>query len=155
MIFKSYENIEDAFKDMRQAEEAANRNLLPAQKKIGWGDYWMNPQPNLDLLIFGYVFTLLENEAGERAAGSSDEEWQYTKAGLLDSYERGYRFGRAYSTVEPNGELGSTHISQMVPISKEQFAEAKALDWDLDDIRQLLWPASSITKMLASRWETD
>lgn len=139
MEIRTYENFEDAFEDMRKAEEAANSSLRPSQRTIGYGDYWMALYPQYDLLVFGYVFTLDENEKGERDAGASEEEWEYTKTNMLDSYERGYRFGRAYSTVEPNGELGSTHISQMIPISREQFEEAKSLKWFIYEIKELSW----------------
>lgn len=151
MTFKSYDNFEDAFEDMRKAEEAANRRVLPPQRLIGWGDYWFRVIPDWDLVIFGYVYTEAENEKGERDAGASDEEWEYTHNVELDSYKRGYRFGKAYSTIEPTGELGSTHISEMVPISQEQFEEARGLKWSLVEIKELPWFRWALDNMVA--WE--
>jgi hypothetical protein len=48
-----------------------------------------------------------------------------------DSYTRGYRFGRWYSVVEPDGEVGSAHISACWPISRRDFEYARRNGWRL------------------------
>lgn len=139
VTFKTYDSFEDAFEDMRKNEEAANSRLKPSQRSIQWGDYWMAYYRDMDLLVCGHIYTMDENEKSEKAAGASDEEWDYTKETMLNSYERGYRFGMAYSVITPEGELGDTHISQMIPITKEQFEEARENRWSFENIAQLPW----------------
>jgi hypothetical protein len=129
MTFMPFESLDDAFDYMRQAEEKANATLLPSQQSITWGSYWMRPYE--DFLIFGYVYTREENIAGEVKAGSSMEELEYTTRTLDSSHDRGYRFGMAYSIIEPRGELGSTHIANMCPIDREVFLTAQAQGWKL------------------------
>ena len=59
------------------------------------------------------------------------DEFVGTSALMHDAYHRGYRFGRAYSPIVPDGELGDTHISEMVPISPEEFRSLKERDFDI------------------------
>ena len=47
----------------------------------------------------------------------------------FEMMERGYRFGRAYSVIVPDGEFGSTHVSEMVPLRKEEFEDARKAGW--------------------------
>jgi hypothetical protein len=119
------------FKAMQQAEDAANKAVRPFQQDIVWGSYWVAVYQELDLVVFGYAPTLEELERSERDAGAGDGEWGYTRATMLDSYARGYRFGKCYSVVVPSGEWGSTHISQMLPITKAQFEFARDNGWSI------------------------
>jgi hypothetical protein len=116
---------------MRKAEDAANARVRPLQQDVVWGTHWAAHYPDMELIVFGYVPTLEELEKIERGHGADDEEWEFEKATTLDSYARGYRFGKAYSVIEPEGEWGSTHISVMLPISKEQFEAARERGWQL------------------------
>lgn len=132
MHFEEFESLEDAFDKMRQQEELANEMVQPYQKIIGWGDYWCrgyNEGPD-SVMIYGHILTLEEMESREKECGADDDEWQYIKESMMNSYSRGYRFGDCYSTWEPRGELGSTHISQMVKITKEAFEFAQKNNWD-------------------------
>jgi len=128
MSVQGFDNIDDMFAWMRSQEEAANTRVTPDQAEIGYGAYWMRPYE--DIVIFGYVPTQTEREASERALGADDEEIEYQRETLADSHARGYRYGKAYSVIEPEGEWGSTHISTMIQITQEQFTQAKAAKWD-------------------------
>lgn len=130
-MYKEYGSIEEAFADMKRAEDAANENLSEWNKQVVWGSYYMRPAPEVPCIIFGYIYTEMECVDGERKLGATHEEVAYTMRSIRDSYERGYRFGRHYSVVEPDGELGSVHIANAWPISKEEFETAKAQDWML------------------------
>jgi hypothetical protein len=129
MTFQEFDSLDDAFEFMRKAEEQANASLHPCQQQITWGDYWMRPYD--DLLIFGYINTREENIAGEVKAGADMAELEYTTRTLDSAHARGYRFGTAYSVIEPRGELGSTHVADMCPISKELFETAREQGWQL------------------------
>lgn len=125
MTFVPYDNMDDAFEDMRRNEEAANAATHPCQTAITYGDYWMRPYQEGDdfILIFGRVHTI------EELLQVEDDE---TMPGIYERYKRGYRFGMAWSQWEPRGEFGDTHVSQMIPISKELFEIGQDRDWMLD-----------------------
>jgi hypothetical protein len=119
-----FDSFDGAMEYMRKAEEAANARLHPAQRAITWGDYWARPVPEYGMVEFGRVYTQAEAFLGE------DKE---SVAATVDSHERGYRYGMAYSKLGPEGELGSTHVANMVPITKEMFEHARKLAWGVNE----------------------
>ena len=131
MSFQLFNSFDDAMASMRKAEEEANKRVTPEQADIGYGDYWMRVWQGFGetVKVYGYIQTLEESLAQEKECGADEEELRMTEDMLTDSYIRGYRFGYAYSAIEPEGELGSTHISQMIKISKEDFEAAKERGW--------------------------
>lgn len=120
MHIQSFESFEEAQQAMREAEERANAQVFDRQRSIGYGDYWCRPVPEYGVFVFGYVWPQDKAEKGEARS---------TVTSLRDSFERGYRFGDAYSVMEPEGELGTTHVANMWPISEEDFIENKAHNW--------------------------
>jgi len=125
--------LEEFFKDLKRREEEANKRILPYQKEIGYGDYFIRL---LDtgmegiLKIYGRIMTREESVGAEKELGAGEAELQHTAARLDSSYARGYRYSWCYSEVEPEGELGFVHVSVMAgKISREQFENAKANGW--------------------------
>jgi len=137
MEFREFDNIEDMLADMRLAENQANQGLAPEQEGVGYGDYWVRFLPDR-LVIFGRVMPKDEFINSERALADPDdaEFAEMELAGIIDhheqSYARGYRFGWCFSTVEPTGEPGSTHIANVWPIDKELYDQAEAVGWNID-----------------------
>lgn len=132
MEFESFDNIEDAFAAMAAREDAANERTTDEQRAIGYGDYFTRVWETWGdrLVIYGYIFTRDEFIKEERDAGSPEAELAWTLERMDSSYARGYRFGWCYSEVEPDGELGSTHVSTMLrKITREEFEAAKARGW--------------------------
>jgi hypothetical protein len=129
--FKSFDSLEDMFQYMADATDAANAGLAQEQKDLTWGSYFVNFQPQIDLVIFGRVFTEDEVAEDETKAGSDEAELAYTLTSLRENHEHGYLYGRCYSTIEPSGELGDTHRASAWPISKELFDAAQAVGWDV------------------------
>lgn len=125
-----FESFTEAFAQMRIWEEQANAKVTKEQRTITWGSHFLHPHPRLGLLIFGHTQTEDQLVADERSCGADEEEAEATLRTIRNSHERGYRFGRHYSTVEPEGELGSTHISRCWPLTAEQFRQAQELGWD-------------------------
>jgi hypothetical protein len=118
----------DEFLDWQARNEAiANARVTPEQAEIGYGDHWARRFE--DIVIFGRVMSLDELEQMERNLGCDEEEIASEREMISDSHERGYRFGYCYSVVEPEGELGSTHISVMTKITAEEFQAAKEHGW--------------------------
>lgn len=130
MEFQAFDSVDEMFTAMHDAEEAANARATAAQKQITWGDYFVNPQHQQDgFLIFGEIYTLEHAEQKERELGASEEEIRQSTVDLEERYARGYRYGRHYSTVVPEGELGSTHVSVMMRTTKEIFEVARSCGW--------------------------
>lgn len=87
------------------------------------------------------------------------EEFVFTWEGVVERYNRGYRFGRAFSEVEPEGELGDTHISQLFPITHDNLDEGLTLirtgSGDAGEFAQLDWFRDGLRKLIAHRESLD
>jgi hypothetical protein len=129
-----FDSWEAAQSFMAEAEERANSELLPEQKTIGYGDYWF--QKAYGDFIFGRIWTQVEHEMSYSDLHISDgpEAAESCKEMDLNAHERGYRFGKAHSVMCPEGELGSTHIANMTPMSKEIFDAMRALKWHVETL---------------------
>lgn len=101
-------------KEMRKHEKIANEAILPKQREIVYGSYWIRAWGNM--LVFGRVLSREASETGQT---------RETVRALRDAYERGYRFSRSYSVLDIHGELGDVHISVVWPIREEEFEAAQ------------------------------
>jgi hypothetical protein len=138
---QTFDNFEDMQKMLSAQIEKAKTWIRPAQERITYGDHWMRIWDGWGekILICGYISTLEELDKEERRLGASEEEIAEEHETMQYSYNNGFRFGRAYSIIEPRGELGDTHVSQMIPITKEEFDEVERLDWNLSEVVFLPW----------------
>src|ERR1035437_603260 len=120
-MIKGFDSWEKFYADTREAENVANYSLTDEQKNLTYGDYYLTVQQ--DLLIIGYI--LPQEEVSPSMPPKDPEakaEWEYEKELMEDSYSRGYRFGKAYSVVCPEGELGDKHVADIImKISKADF----------------------------------
>lgn len=137
MTVEFFDNTDDMFAAISRGVEQAKARATPAQNAITYGDYWMRAWE--DILIFGYIYTREEMDAAEVKLGATQEELEYEHQVYDRSYADGFRFGRAYSVIEPDGELGDTHVSDMVKITKEEFESAKSLNWDFEQVVDTDW----------------
>lgn len=128
MRVQQFDSVEEMLASMKRDEDRANAEAHPQQHSIGFGEYVVRPMP--ELLVWGYV-----QERDERNEG----EDEYTITNLDYSHERGYRTGMWYSEVVPEGEPGSAHVVTLWRIRKEEFEEAKALEWSVRAIVQQPW----------------
>lgn len=135
MQFTEFDNMEDMHAAMRAAEEAANTRLTAAQIDLRDDTqqtrYWARVVPEYDLVVFGKAFSEEEAYQSEVRAGATPEQAAQSRNGIRESRQRGYLFGIAFSTVEPDGELGDTHVFNVVPISRDTFDRARWLGWSL------------------------
>lgn len=123
------------FAELRDRDTAALARAAPAQLAIGWGDCWRWDGPGLT--CYGYVETLLDVIDGELAACARHQiprdlalaDTQRTVGYIVENYARGWRHGRGYSVIEPEGEPGYSHVSVLAPVSRAQFAAAAARGW--------------------------
>lgn len=127
--FMAFDSLDEMLKFQSAKEDEANARVTPLQAAIGHGDHWYHTHHGL--LVCGKVWTQYEFEADwahtERFEGASAATDACETQ--VDSWKRGYRFGRAYSTVLLDGELGSTHISEMHPLDRHLFEVMKHLRW--------------------------
>lgn len=131
-----FESVDDAFAAMDKAEREANERAHPLQRAIGYGAFAVRALG--EITIWGFIPEKHEAEPYE------------------DSFERGYRFGKWYSVVCPEGELGDAHISTLWPIRKEDFDHAKANGWSMETaIRDdHEWAFSFVQRMKAQQVST-
>lgn len=97
----------------------------PPLRAITWGEYfvrdWTDPYSKAALRIYGRVETLAELHATEDP---------HVVQSLIAQYALGFRYGRHYSTREPTGEWGSTHVADMAHrISEAEFLAARTRGW--------------------------
>ena len=137
MPVQVFDNIDDMFAAIEEGVVVAEKRATPKQWKIAYGDYWMRAHE--DILIFGHIYTEDTLWSTERELGATEKELQEEKETMDNSYARGFRFGKAWSIACPEGELGDTHICDMIPITKEEFDQSKGLNWIPEDIRNLSW----------------
>ena len=139
MTFMAFESFEDMQRFMAEREREANEDLTPARIQlrdaIGERCYWI--RLDWEVPIFGEAWSLEETFTSERRCfgetlnAEEQAELEYTTERMAESRARGYLFGKAYSVYEPAGELGSTHVAEVVPIPKMMFLLAKANGWTI------------------------
>lgn len=149
MDFQAFDSVEAMFAEIGKREERLNASVIPIQRAVTYGSYWLRVWE--DIPIFGYVFTRDELEASERNLGSEGEELAMTMERMDSSYQRGYRFGRAYSVIEPDGELGDTHIASMAgPLTPSEFRIAQDGRWSQDEPEVLNVISRALVRFAAS-----
>lgn len=134
--FVTFESFDDMAAFQAEQEAVANNRVLKIQRGIEYGSHVIRFMQNV--VIFGRVLARDEavkpmpddwnDDWGDRAEAQAETEFE-TRI-LDDAYARGYRFGRWHSTWEPEGELGSAHISELYPILPPMFEEAQGVGWD-------------------------
>ena len=126
--------------DEREGSESTSdfhlTRLFPLAAQVGWGDYWVRGASFDGLWIFGQVATEAEGSFFTHLRDAQERDASRVEEALLrQAYRRGYRYGRAYSMMCLEGELGSTHIAHMLgPITLEEFQLARELRWDIQKI---------------------
>lgn len=129
---RTFATIEDMVADMRAATEQANRWLADAQRRVGWGDYWVRfsmVPGEQRLVIFGQVLptreiTFDDDEALE--AAERGEELLRMQA----RHEDGFMFSRSFCVNYPGGELGDTHRANLWPLPRSVYDAAAKVGWN-------------------------
>lgn len=124
-------SMEELLAYQEKMAEAADKAIFPTQRAMKPGSYWIRPVDHLGIFVWGYWPTIDEIVADEREAGATVAEAEYVRQHEAEKAERGYMFGTAYSTITPEGELGTTHASIVWPITKEEFEKAQAAVWEI------------------------
>jgi len=155
----SFDSFDEMQAIMSQNEDAANEGLRPEQIElrddVDNTRYWVRAYEPAQCLIFGEAWSFKQfcdvsasfaDDIPSEVDGNipTTQDWAdydfsiYESVSeirtVTDSRKRGYLRGTAYSVVTPNGEGGSTHVSNVFPISKEAFEEARASGWRAVDV---------------------
>lgn len=124
------DSLEDYFADMHRFEAQAMKDILPKQLEVGWGSYCIRYEQMFEVWICTQVYSIEKIYLTERGAGSQPGETESTLRSLRDAHLRGYRYGKHYSVITPDGELGSVHVVKVWPISEEDFLATKENGWN-------------------------
>jgi len=123
------DDVGEVLGQLGRLEQAANDRTTDEQRAITWGDKFLRVSVTYGetVVVFGRIPTEAEYAAEEYVG----DEWEVECARRMraDVHERGYRFGWCYSLAVPDGEPGDTHVSTMVRLTDEEFAEAERLRW--------------------------
>jgi hypothetical protein len=138
-VIRTFESVDEMFSWMRDNEEAANLVLAPEQQAVTYGSHWCRFFDIANrVVIFGKVLTQEEQRETETALADDSEADEAETEEILDtlaqSHERGYMYGRCYSTIEPDGEWGSTHRANLWPIPQHVYEAARDVRWDIDQL---------------------
>jgi len=120
--------------DLLLGQEARWRAAAtPEQHAISWGDHWRRTWQSedgaLEMQIWGRVHTEEEITAAEERLHVPAAEVSVIRARIRAGYERGWRYGRCWSLLVPDGELGSTHVATVERVTAEEFGAAKRAGW--------------------------
>lgn len=128
-------SLTDAWQAMRADEAFANARLHDRQTALGPGDHFVRFfDVPAQVLIFARADTEAETIEAERALGATVMEIRDLVTRIRTRIERHYLYGRHYSLIEPDGELGTTHASLAWPISEITYTQAKAARWTLSQM---------------------
>lgn len=136
--FVPFDSFEEAQQYMQRAEDAANAGLHEGQialrDDLTHERYWMQ-FTEYGFIVYGHCFSDVKvRELTEKSYANEPTEENYAEdeiASSKDARKRGYMFGKAWSAPYPEGELGSTHVSQVIPISEAMFNAAREARWNL------------------------
>lgn len=109
--FKNWEDMQDR---ARKAEAMANKTVTDKQREVVYGSYWIKATDS-GVIEYGCVIPQQSAEGMQTAE---------SVRALRDMYARGYRYSHAYSSLNPQGEYGDTHLAMLWPITKEEFENA-------------------------------
>lgn len=142
MTVRSFDSFDDMLEAMQEGTRQANIGLNERQQDLRddyeHTRYWVSPNHEEQILAFGVVFSAAE--ARDRSIATMppglvdlDSEDLDEVLYEIDMYQQnraaGYLFGEQFSIYIPDGELMDTHVSVVMPISKEAFEEARAAGW--------------------------
>lgn len=128
-----FDSMEEMLLYMAGGEKDANESVLAPQEKITWGDYVvrLHQATNMMLAIWSHLHTQEQVAAEITDSVEEQAEVEAELRGLTRAHARGFRYGRWFSQVLPQGEYGSAHIVSCWPITSEDYEMARTNDWQL------------------------
>lgn len=133
----------DSFEEMQAAMSEAHdqwtalTTVTQTGLLLGQGFFWFQWIPEYELSAWGERWSVekyaeyLQSRADQTDDPDTKQEWLDTIESDREGLARGYVFSKAYSEACDYGELGDTHVSQMVEVSREAFEWARLYHWDI------------------------
>jgi hypothetical protein len=110
-LYIPFDSVEAMLDFQQKARNYEDSIVKDWQRELKPGSYFATYEPHFDMVIY--------NEVLEDKPEPGD-------APLLENS----RLIRAYSVIEPDGELGLTHVARAEgPLTKKQFEMARLLNW--------------------------
>lgn len=125
----SYASFDALMDDQREYEEQANAQAHPDQVAIDWGDYAISKTED-EVTIWGQIMDYDSHIEFETEKATTQGEKDYIKRNIDEVHARGYRFGRWFSRLAPEGEWGTKHVSVLWKVSEEEFHAAYENKWE-------------------------
>lgn len=151
----TFDSAEDMMKFMADSEDAAIASMTPRQHehvKVAFTNptYWFRVWEGL--LIVGESQPV---EAQARREAELGGDYEYDLERFTERHGRGYLFGKAYSEVEPDGELGSTHASEVVWTDPMVFQTLQKHGWSMERAQRELNPIHAMALLGNMRCNVD
>lgn len=133
--FHSFDSVEDMMDALARGEQAAIDRMTEPQRahlQLAFTEptYWFRMYE--DILIFGESQPVEAQARREVELGGDEGEYGYAYERFKERHERGYVYGKAYSVIEPDGELGSSHVSELTQCEQTTFEHMRKYGWSLD-----------------------
>lgn len=125
--FQMFESVEAMLAEIETQRRAADARIQPWQQALKAGDFVLRFEPSEHLFIWGVLRDPVEDD---RACGADDDELAYVRDLYAAPHMKGFRAGRHFSPIVPDGELGDIHVCTVVcKITQAQFDAARAAGW--------------------------
>jgi hypothetical protein len=164
----SFTDFEEMQEYMAERSAAAFAAMTAHQRDLldGREFYWFRYYPEFGegFTIWGHRESLeqiaarYEAKAAECVAKNDAEgaaEWRDSIVSDRASLADGYVFGEAFSEVEPDGELGSTHAAVMIGVPAEWYAIAASCNWSLRQMALSGEPGMIAAGHIIDAWNTN
>jgi len=128
--FQTFDTTEELFAVLDRNRQAADGACTPAQMALKPGDYYVRFLPEDDLVVYGEI---IDPVASDQEYGADADELAYLKELYSAPHMQGIRFGRHYSVMCVEGELGDMHVvTAHVRLSLEAFNWFKEREFPSD-----------------------
>lgn len=137
---ESFDSFEEMMDSMARARAQAKTWIQEFQRPLMDGAQHhflrlVSYSPGDTYLLAGWTFDLDRYyqdsmaKYGKDAEGRSETNYEdrNRRANLVD----GYTLTKVFSVITPDGETGDTHVSTMLPISEDVFAQLRSISFDL------------------------
>lgn len=133
-MIEVFDSAEEMLRALRESREAADAHIRSWQREIRPGDkvLRMAPVDGSLLVIYGEILDVVETERPHYDLSDPEAraEFEFVCAQFGPEWQASYRFGRFYSPLCPEGELGDIHLATITCIlTEDEFVEARVQHW--------------------------
>ncbi len=119
--FRDRNRVEDALEEQDSRITLSDKELNALAEPFAPGSYF------IIMSSVAVIFGVVECPLSE---GNDEDELFREQDAYDEMLDRGYIYGRCFSVIEPEGELGSNHIGLITArIDEATFNRAKANGW--------------------------